>query len=66
LGVLSPDEVLVEPLCLLYLEADSLDRCELFVGKVYDEADTEVIEPYITPKLVHRVDDDDDDGDEEV
>lgn len=48
--VLRPDEVLVEPLRLFDLEADSLDRGELFVGEVYDEADAEVVEPF--PLLV--------------
>ena len=42
-----PNKVLVEPLRLLYLETYSFDRFELFGGKVYDKADTEIIEPLI-------------------
>ena len=39
------DEVFVEPLCLLDLEADALHRLQLFVGQVDDEADAQVVQP---------------------
>ena len=39
-GVKRADEVLVEPLCLFYLETYSLDGFELFGWEVYDEPDT--------------------------
>lgn len=38
-----PDEIFVEPLRLLELEAYALHGLELFVGRVDDEADTQVI-----------------------
>lgn len=44
-GVQGPNEVFVEPLRLLDLEADALHGLELFVGQVHDEADAEVVEP---------------------
>lgn len=37
------DEILVEPLRLLDLEAYSFDRLEFFLWKIDDEANTEVI-----------------------
>lgn len=40
-----PDEVFIEPLCLLDLKADALDRLQLLVGQVHNEAHAEVIEP---------------------
>lgn len=44
-GVQRADEVFVEPLRLLYLEAYSLDRLQLLVGQVDDEAHAEVVQP---------------------
>jgi hypothetical protein len=38
LGILFPDKVLVEPVSLFYLEADSRDADEFFGGDVDDEA----------------------------
>lgn len=38
-------EVLVEPLCLFYLKAYSLNGFELFLGKIDYEAYAEVIQP---------------------
>ena len=39
------DKVFVEPLCLLDLEADALNRLQFFIGQVDDETHAEVIEP---------------------
>jgi hypothetical protein len=44
-GVERTDEVFVEPLGFLDLEAYSLDRLQLFIGQVDDEAHAEVVEP---------------------
>jgi hypothetical protein len=44
-GVERTDEVFVEPLCFLDLEAYSLHRLQFFIGKVDDEAHAEVVEP---------------------
>lgn len=41
-----PNKVLVEPLCLLHLEADTLDRLEFLPRQVYDKPNTQVIQPY--------------------
>jgi hypothetical protein len=46
-GVEGSDKVLVEPLCFLDLEAYSSNRGKVFLGKIYDEADTKVIEPLL-------------------
>lgn len=44
-GVERADEVFIEPLGLLDLEANALDRLQLFVGQVDDEADAQVVQP---------------------
>ena len=44
-GIKRPDEVFVEPLCLLDLEADPLDRLKLLGRQIDDEPDTQVIQP---------------------
>jgi hypothetical protein len=44
-GVERADEVFVEPLGFLDLEAYSLDRLQFFIGQVDDEAHAEVVEP---------------------
>lgn len=44
-GIKRTDEIFIEPLCFLDLEADSLDRGKLFWWKIDNETDTEVIEP---------------------
>jgi hypothetical protein len=38
-----PDKILVEPLCLLNLEAYPLNRFQFFTRQVYNEADAQVI-----------------------
>ena len=44
-GVERADEVFVEPLGFLNLEAYSLHRLQFFIGKVDDEAHAEVVQP---------------------
>lgn len=39
-GIKRTDEIFIEPLCFLDLEADSLDRGKLFWWKIDNETDT--------------------------